>query len=100
MCHRPTASRRGTAASKKPAGRSDTSNGRASGQAPRLRAPKGTGSATAFGLWPMAGRGASLDEIARLIGDALNLACMAPTTSRRQPPVALDDDLKGRHPDW
>ena len=49
---------------------------------------------------PRIGIGASLDEIARLIGDALNLACMAPYTSRRQPPAAFDDDLEGRDPNW
>jgi hypothetical protein len=44
---------------------------------------------------------ASLAAIARLLGDALNLAYVDPYTSlRRQPPVVLDDDLEGRDPNW
>ena len=53
-------------------------------------------------LWlPTIARGASLDAIARLIGDALNLAYVDPYTSlRRQPRVTPDNELEGRDPDW
>ena len=41
--------------------------------------------------------GASLDAMFSLVGDALNMAYVAP---RRQPQVAPDDDLEGRDPSW
>jgi hypothetical protein len=49
---------------------------------------------------PRIGIGASLDAIARLIGDALNLAYVDPYISRRPPPAAFDEDLEGRDPNW
>jgi len=48
---------------------------------------------------PRIGIGASLDAIARLFGHALNLAYVAPYTSReRQPQVIPDNDIEGRDP--
>ena len=45
--------------------------------------------------------GASLAAISGLVGDALNMAYVAPYTSlRRQPQVVPDDDLEGRDPTW
>lgn len=45
--------------------------------------------------------GASLADIPGLVGEALNMAYMAPYTSlRRQPQVVPDDDLEGRDPNW
>ncbi|ODA96588.1 hypothetical protein BFX40_29605 [Mesorhizobium sp. SEMIA 3007] len=45
--------------------------------------------------------GASLAAISSLVGDALNLAYVAPYISfRRQPQVVADDGLKGRDPTW
>jgi len=45
--------------------------------------------------------GASLDAMFSLVGDALNMAYVAPYTGpRRQPQVAPDDDLEGRDPSW
>jgi hypothetical protein len=49
---------------------------------------------------PRIGIGASLDAFARRIGDALNLVCVDPFTSRQQLPAAFDDDLEGRDPNW
>jgi hypothetical protein len=44
---------------------------------------------------------ASLDAMFSLVGDAINMAYMAPCTSlRRQPQVVPDDDLEGRDPSW
>ncbi len=50
---------------------------------------------------PTIGIGASLAAIARLFGDALNLAYVEPYTSlQRQPPVIPENDLEGRDPNW
>lgn len=49
---------------------------------------------------PTIGIGESLVAIARLIGDAMNLAYVDPWARRRQPPAAFDDDLEGRDPNW
>jgi hypothetical protein len=35
-----------------------------------------------------------------LIGDAFNMAYVAPYTRRREPQIAPDDDLEGRDPTW
>ena len=45
--------------------------------------------------------GASLAVMSGLMGDALNMAYVAPYTSlRRQPQVVADDDLESRDPTW
>jgi hypothetical protein len=45
--------------------------------------------------------GASLAAMSSMVGDALNMAYVAPYTSlRRQPHVVPDDDLEGRDPTW
>jgi hypothetical protein len=45
--------------------------------------------------------GASLAAVFGLVGDAINMAYVAPCTSRRhEPQVVPDDDLKGRDPSW
>jgi hypothetical protein len=45
--------------------------------------------------------GASLNAIAGLMGDAVNMAYVAPYTSlRRQGQIVPDDDLEGRDPTW
>jgi hypothetical protein len=44
--------------------------------------------------------GASLYAIARLLGHAFDLAYVAPFSSRRRPPVILDNDIEGRDPRW
>lgn len=48
---------------------------------------------------PRIGIGASLDAIARLIGDALKMAYVDPYT-RRQPAAAFDHELESRDPNW
>lgn len=48
---------------------------------------------------PRIGMGQSLAAIARLLGDALNLAYVAPYTGRPLP-VVSGDDLEGRDPNW
>lgn len=45
--------------------------------------------------------GASLHAIAGLLGDAFNMAYVAPYTDvRRRSQIAPDDDLEGRDPNW
>jgi len=55
----------------------------------RLRLPGFPGSAI----------GASLSALFGSIGDALKMAYVNPYVSRRQP-LAPDDDLEGRDPNW
>ena len=49
---------------------------------------------------PTIGICASLAAIARLIGDALNLAYVDPYAGGRQQPASYDGDLDGRDPNW
>jgi len=45
--------------------------------------------------------GASLAAMFSLVGDAINMAYVAPYTNlRRQPQVVPGDDLEGRDPSW
>lgn len=47
------------------------------------------------------GVGAALGAIAGLLGQAFNLAYVAPYANlQRRPPVIPEDDLEGRDPDW
>jgi hypothetical protein len=51
--------------------------------------------------FPRLSIGASLAAIFDVMGDALNLAYVAPYASiRRQPQIVPDDDLQGRDPTW
>lgn len=44
--------------------------------------------------------GASLAAMSSLVGDALNLAYVAPYTSLRRQPQVVPDDLEGRDSTW
>ncbi len=45
--------------------------------------------------------GASLVAVSGLIGDAFNMAYVAPYAGlHRQPRIVQDDDLEGRDPNW
>jgi hypothetical protein len=51
--------------------------------------------------FPRLAIGASLAGMFSLVGDALNMAYVAPYSSiRRRPRVVPDDDLEGRDPTW
>jgi hypothetical protein len=49
---------------------------------------------------PRLGIAISLNEIAWLVGDALNLVLVDPFSRHSNPPVTFSEDLEGRDPNW